>query len=264
MIVPHLFGLPADLTVLESLGIPLIEDCAQAHGAKIAGQPVGTFSDIAAWSFCQDKIISTGGEGGMVATTNRELWNHVWSYKDHGKSWSAVYERQHPPGFRWLHESFGSNARGTEMQAAIGRIQYRKLADWHDQRTRNAEFLAALLKAIPGLRVPLPPAALTHAYYRLYAYVDSSALAPGWTRDQIIAEVNSRSALPITTGSSAEIYREKAFVDAGLAPREPLPIAHRLGQESFAFLVHPGLTEADLQGVADACGEVLARAVATS
>lgn len=265
VLVVHLGGWPADMHSIRTLcserGLALLEDCAQAHGAMIGDKHVGTFSNAAAWSFCTDKIISTGGEGGMVATNDHDLWQRMWSYKDHGKSWSAVYERDHPPGFRWLHESFGTNWRATEMQSAIGRVQYRQLPSWHEQRTTNAHALARLLDGAPGLRIPVPPTGFTHAYYRLYAYVDSSLFMPGWDRDRVIGTVNARSTIPISTGSSAEIYREVAFTSAGIAPVAPLPVAQRMCRESLALLVHPGIVEPDLVTLSDLLLEVLTAAM---
>lgn len=265
VLVVHLAGWPADMEGLRRLcdtrGLALIEDGSQAHGAMIGDKHVGTFGDVAAWSFCQDKIITTGGEGGMVATDDEALWRAMWSYKDHGKSWEAVYEREHPPGFRWLHESFGSNWRGTEIQAALGRIQYRRLPEWRDDRTRNALSLVAALSDVPGLRIPLPAHDDTHAYYRLCAYVDCGLLGSGWTRDRVIAEVGSTFNIPIFSGSCSEIYLEKAFVDRGLGPATRLPNARKMTEESLAFQVHPGLNEGDMRTVANALAEVMREAV---
>lgn len=265
VLLVHLAGWPADLpamrTICDAHDLALIEDCSQAHGAMLGGAHVGTYGDVSAWSFCQDKIVTTGGEGGMVGTSSRSLWESMWSYKDHGKSWDAVYNRSHPPGFRWLHESFGTNWRATEMQAAIGRKQYALLPQWHQERTRNAAALAASLSNIPGLRVPLPPVGAEHAYYRLNAYVDSDSLQEGWTRDRILQEVDRRWGVPAFSGSCSEIYREQAFVLADVAPPEPLPVASRMSLESLAFLVHPGLTDADLAAVADAFADVMKEAV---
>jgi dTDP-4-amino-4,6-dideoxygalactose transaminase len=134
VICVHLAGWPCDMDPIMSLAqvhdFKVIEDCAQAHGAQYKGRSLGSIGHIGAWSFCQDKIMTTGGEGGMVTTNDEALWRTMWSYKDHGKSYEAVYERQHPPGFRWLHESFGTNWRMLEMQAAIGRIQLKRMSDW--------------------------------------------------------------------------------------------------------------------------------------
>ena len=99
----HLAGLPCDMDSITELAeqhnLFVIEDCAQAHGAKYKGRSVGSIGHIGAWSFCQDKIMTTGGEGGMVTTNDRELWSRMWSFKDHGKSWEAVYEKRHPQVF---------------------------------------------------------------------------------------------------------------------------------------------------------------------
>ena len=259
VVVVHLGGWPARMPEIQELcqrrGLRVVEDCAQAHGAMIGDRHVGTFSDVAAWSFCQDKIITTGGEGGMVATDDPELWRHMWSYKDHGKSWEAVYEREHAPGFRWVHESFGSNYRGTEMQAAIGRIQYRKLPDWHKQRTKNALFLADLLDAIPGVRVPRPAEDETHAYYRLYARLDLDLLSRDWDRDRVIAEMKALG-VPGSMGSSAEVYRELAFRTGEAKPKAVLSGAIARGRDAVAFLVHPGSGQLFLERQARALAQV--------
>ncbi len=267
VLVVHLGGWPADLPAIRALcearGLRLIEDCAQAHGAMVGDIHVGTVGDVAAWSFCQDKIVSTGGEGGMVATNDEQLWRRMWAYKDHGKSVEAVFERSHPDGFRWLHDTFGSNFRGTEAQAAIARLQYRELPDWRAERTANARSLAAMLADIPGLRVPLPSEAMTHAFYRLYAYVDATALAPGWDYSRLQLALAARG-LPSMAGSCPEIYRERAVIDAGFAPSAPLPVAQELGGGSLAFRVHPGIEPGELEAVADAVATTMAEAVEPS
>jgi dTDP-4-amino-4,6-dideoxygalactose transaminase len=252
-IVPvHLGGWPCDVNGLAALaadyGIPVIEDCAQAHGATVNGRKVGTFGAIGAWSFCQDKIITTGGEGGMVNTDDSELWSRMWSFKDHGKSFEAMHGQNHSSGFRWVHDSFGSNYRMLEVQAVIGRIQLRRLAEWHASRTINANAIADALRKFPGLvRVPLPSPGFEHAFYRLYAYVRPDGLRSGWNRDRIVAELNE-SGVPAFHGSCSEVYMEKAFDGTGLRPVERLPVARELGETSIAFLTHPTLSDADIEG----------------
>ncbi len=250
-IVPvHLAGWPCDMPgfqkLAEETGVKIIEDCAQAHGATIDGRNVGGFGDIGAWSFCQDKIITTGGEGGMVNTNDPDLWSRMWSFKDHGKSFEKMQPGDHPPGFRWVHDSFGSNYRMLEGQAVIGRIQLRRLSEWHRLRTQNARLLIEAIAQFPeAVRVPEPPAGLQHAYYRLYAYVRPDGLAAGWDRDRVIAELTARG-VPAFHGSCSEVYLEKAFDGTGLRPADRLPVARELGETSIAFLVHPTLTEDDL------------------
>jgi len=261
--VVHLGGWPADMPSIcdlaRSRGISVIEDCAQAHGALINGQSVGSFGDVSAWSFCQDKIITTGGEGGMVNTSRPELWDAMWSFKDHGKTYDAVFGREHPPGFRWLHERFGSNFRLTELQSAIGRIQLQRLPEWTSIRTRNALLLAKALGDLPAVRVPLPPEHLTHAWYKFYAYVVPEALADGWSRDRILSEIAALG-YPALSGSCSEIYLEKCFQDAGLAPAERLPVARELGETSLMFLVHPTITPEQMAGYAQVVRSVVQKA----
>ena len=261
--VVHLGGWPADMHAICDLarahGIAVIEDCAQAHGARIHGQSVGSFGDVAAWSFCQDKILSTAGEGGMVSTSRPELWDAMWTFKDHGKTHEAVFGRDHPPGFRWLHERFGSNFRLTELQSAIGRIQLQRLPEWTAIRTRNALFLAEALGDLHAVRVPLPPEHLTHAWYKFYAFVQPEALADGWSRERILSEIAALG-YPALSGSCSEIYLEKCFQYAGVAPAERLPVARELGETSLMFLVHPTITPEQMAGYADAVRTVVKRA----
>ncbi len=261
--VVHLGGWPADMPAILELarahGIAVIEDCAQAHGARIHGQSVGSFGDVAAWSFCQDKILTTAGEGGMVSTQRADLWDAMWAFKDHGKTHEAVYGREHPPGFRWLHERFGSNFRLTEFQSAIGRIQLQRLPEWTAARTRNALLLAEALADCSAVRVPLPPEGITHAWYKFYAFVKPDALAECWSRDRILSEIASLG-YPAFSGSCGEIYLERCFQEAGLAPAERLPVARELGDTSLMFLVHPTITPEQMAAYAEAVRSVVRRA----
>ncbi len=261
--VVHLAGWPADMPAIcdlaRSHGIAVIEDCAQAHGASFDGRSVGSFGDVAAWSFCQDKIITTAGEGGMVTTSSPELWEAMWALKDHGKTYDAVFHREHPQGFRWLHERFGSNFRLTELQSAIGRLQLQRLPDWTSARTRNAQLLAEALSDLPAVRVPLPPENIDHAWYKFNAFLNPGALAEGWSRDRVLAEI-AEAGYPAYSGSCSEIYRERCFQDAGLAPVLPLPIARQLGQTNLMFLVHPTITPVQMAGYAEAVRFVVQRA----
>jgi dTDP-4-amino-4,6-dideoxygalactose transaminase len=260
IIAVHLAGWPCDMDPILALarerGIAVIEDCAQAHGAAYKGRPVGSLGDIAAFSFCQDKIMSTGGEGGVLVTNDTAAWEKAWAYKDHGKSFDAVYHRQHPPGFRWLHESFGTNWRLTEMQAAIGLCQLEKLPGWTSIRQRNAALLDDGLSRVPGLRLAPPPKEISHAYYRYYAFLDLGRLKPGWDRARVIDAI-SLEGIPCYAGSCSEIYKEKAFMRAGLQPPAPLPVAKQLGETSLCFLVHPTLTENDMHDTCKAITKVM-------
>jgi len=264
IIAVHLGGWPCDMDPIMDLakkhGLKVIEDCAQANGATYKSRPVGCLGHAAAFSFCQDKIITTGGEGGMLTTNDPVIWRKAWEYKDHGKSYEAVFERAHPAGFRWLHESFGSNWRMTEMQAAIGRVQLRKLPKWKAARKNNMDLLLNAFSRIPGLQVPKVPSYIEHAAYRAYAFVDLASLNPGWDRNRIMQAINSNG-IPCLAGSCSEIYLEKAFTNAGYGPAERLPIASRMTETSLAFLVHPNLEVAQLQATIVAVEQVMAEAV---
>ena len=264
VICVHLSGWPCDMDPIMRLahanGFKVIEDCAQAHGASYKGRGVGSIGHVGAWSFCQDKIMTTGGEGGMVTTNDEGLWRAMWSYKDHGKSYEAVYDRVHPSGFRWLHESFGTNWRMLEMQAVIGRIQLRRMKSWLEARARNANSILHTCKKFPALRVPTFKCDLCteacsnmnntlgciHANYKCYVYVRPEHLNTDWSRDRIIGEINSFG-VPCYQGSCSEVYLEKAFDNTGWRPKERLPIAKELGETSIMFLVHPTLTQEEIQ-----------------
>ena len=263
VICVHLAGWPCDMDPIMALaqerGLYVIEDCAQAHGARYKGRSVGSIGHISAWSFCQDQIMTTGGEGGMVTTNDRDLWKRMWSYKDHGKSWDAIYEREHPPGFRWLHENFGTNWRMTEVQAVIGRIQLKRMADWTTARTRNAERIWEACRQHAALRVPMLTADYVHAHYKCYVQVRPEQLAEGWTRDRVLEEIVARS-VPCFQGSCSEVYLEKAFDNTGWRPAERLPVARELGETSLMFLVHPTLTEDEIRKTCAAIDEVMREA----
>lgn len=263
IICVHLAGMPCEMDEIMGLAtehdICVIEDCAQAHGARYRGRPVGGIGHISAWSFCQDKIITTGGEGGMVVTNDEALWSAMWSYKDHGKSWKAVHEADHPDGFRWLHESFGTNWRLTEMQSAIGRIQLAKLPEWSKRRRHNAARLNAAAEPFDCIRLVAVPEHSEHACYKHYMYVVPNKLADGWSRDKVISEIVKRG-VPCTEGTCSEVYLEKAFNDTEWRPAERLSVAKNLGETSMMFLVHPTLTANDIEKMCLALEDVLALA----
>ncbi|MBQ4849192.1 DegT/DnrJ/EryC1/StrS aminotransferase family protein [Pseudoalteromonas sp. MMG012] len=259
VIVVHLAGMPAEMDDIMALskehGFYVIEDCAQAHGAKYKGHSVGSIGHIGAWSFCQDKIMTTGGEGGMVTTNSKELWSKMWSYKDHGKSFDAIYNREHPPGFRWLHESFGTNWRMTEMQAAIGRIQLTKMDDWTEKRQAFGSELDETASAFDCIRLVEVPDYIEHAEYKHYMFVKPELLAEGWNRDRIVNEIVERG-VPCFQGSCSEVYLEKAFDNTPWRPLARLKNAVTLGESSLMFLVHPTLLESEMQKACNVIREV--------
>jgi dTDP-4-amino-4,6-dideoxygalactose transaminase len=260
----HLAGWPCDMPAIMELadrhGFAVIEDAAQAHGAEVDGLPVGSYGTATSYSFCQDKIITTGGEGGAVTTNDDDLWDQMWAFRDHGKSHREVFRDDHAPGFRWVHNSFGTNARMTEMQSAIGRIQIQRLPEWTRIRTRNAEILNDACRATPGLRVTEPGDGIVHAYYKHYVFVEPGQLRPGWDRDRIMLAIAAEG-IPAYTGSCPEVYRERAF-DKRFRPEARLPVARELGETSLMFMVHPTLEAADMEDAAEAIRKVMAHAAA--
>ncbi len=262
--VVHLGGWPADMLSICSLAkkynLKVIEDCSQSHGAKIGTKHVGSFGDIATWSFCQDKIMTTGGEGGMVSTESYELMDKIWSYKDHGKTINSVFKVDHKPGFRWVHERLGTNLRMTEMQAAIGIIQIEKLDSWISKRKKNAMILYDYLKDISCIRIPLPNEDKTHAWYKFYVYLKISYLKTEWNRDRIIERL-SKYNLPSYYGSCSEIYLEKGIKNYKIAgENERLPISEELGNTSLMFLVNPNITDDQINFYGEKIRETLLKA----
>ncbi|WP_272977952.1 DegT/DnrJ/EryC1/StrS aminotransferase family protein [Idiomarina baltica] len=263
IIVVHLAGRPAEMDAIMALAekhnLYVIEDCAQAHGAQYKGRSVGSIGHIGAWSFCQDKIMTTGGEGGMVTTNDEALWRKMWSFKDHGKSYEAVYEREHPPGFRWLHESFGTNWRMTEMQAVIGRIQLQRMPAWTEARQRNTQAITDACSEFELIRTPEVPSYMAHACYKHYCFIRPEKLKDGWTRDRIVSEIVERG-VPCFQGSCSEVYLEKAFDNTGWRPEQSLSVAKELGETSLMFLVHPTLKDSEISKTVEVVKQVLAEA----
>ena len=260
IICVHLAGWMCDMDPIMALakekGLYVIEDCAQAHGAMYKGKPAGSIGHVGAWSFCQDKIMTTGGEGGMVTTNDESLWKKMWSYKDHGKDFDSVYNKQHPPGFRWLHDSFGTNWRMLEVQAVIGRIQLKRMADWTAQRNKNMQFIFDSFGDTPFFTVHKPSEDYVHAAYKCYVQVNLQALPEGWTRDRIMQVINDQQ-VPCYSGSCSEVYLEKAFDNTPWRSKVRLKNAVDLGETSLMFLVHPTLSESSLERCRQAIKHVI-------
>ncbi len=267
VIAVHLAGWPCDMDPILKLcrvrKLSLIEDCAQAHGARYKGKPVGTFGPFASFSFCQDKIFTTGGEGGLLAVKAPKLWKKAWSLKDHGRDFDVVFHQKGGTGFKWMVNSFGTNYRMTEMQAVIGRIMLKRLDDMVAVRRRNAAMLDDAFETIPGLTVTRPPDEIYHAYYKYYVLVDTPRLKKDWSRDRILQELAALG-IPCGSGACPEIYREKAFrmqrKKAGLKPQPRLPVTRKLGEKSIMLQVHPTLSQRSIHYVIDSMRSVLKKA----
>ena len=264
IIAVHLAGWPCDMDPILALaarhGLKVIEDCAQAQGAKYKNRPVGSMGDAAAFSFCQDKVMTTAGEGGMLVTNDTELWQKAWSFKDHGKNYNTVFNHDHAPGFRWLHDSFGTNWRMTEVQSAIGRVALRKVSDWVKTRRANAAVLTEALSKLDGLRITQPEPDIQHAFYKYYAFVRPERLRRDWSRDRIMTAISEKG-VPCLSGSCSEIYLERAF-PPDWKPDCRLPIAKELGETSLMFLVHPTLSTSDMEAVTKVVTDVINEATA--
>ena len=258
VVAVHLAGRPCEMEPILNLagerGIAVIEDCAQAHGASYRGAPVGSMGVAGVFSFCQDKIMTTAGEGGMVVTSDRAIFESVWSLKDHGKDYQKAHSQPGPPGFRWLHDRFGSNLRMTEIQAAVGRVALRRLKGWVATRKRNALVLDNHLSGLAAVRVPGGPSHISNSYYKYYAFVRPERLRGGWDRDRIMREINARG-VPCFSGSCSEIYREKAF-DGFLHSSERMRAGRELGETSLMFQVHPTLSAEDMKAIGECVAEV--------
>lgn len=257
IIAVHLAGWPCESDSLKAFcdekNIFLIEDCAQAHGARYKGKPVGSFGHISVFSFCQDKIITTGGEGGLLVTDDKELWARAWSYKDHGKDYDLMFDGHKCDGFNWVVKSFGTNYRMTEMQAAIGRIQLSKLDIWVGRRRKLAELFNRSFSNCPALRVTIPPDEYFHSYYKYYVFVRPERLKEGWSRNRVVKELNEKG-IRCGVGSCPEVYMERPFKPYF---KERLSVARELGEISMMFIVSPTLDEIDIYRVIEGVNNIM-------
>ena len=248
IIVVHLNGRPADMPGFVELAdrhnILIIEDCAQAHGARIDGKLVGSFGHASAFSFCQEKIITTGGEGGMALFKDESHWRRAWSYRDNGKDYEMIFNRPPQPGFRWAHTRVGSNWRLTEIQAAIGLRQLRKLPAWTAARAANARKLTRWLAPYPSVHIAPLPANYQHAFYRFSFRLEPARLRSDWNRDRVVRALIAEG-IPAMPGACPELYREGVYAQS-MAGFQRLPNAAYLGTVSLCLLVHPTLDESFL------------------
>lgn len=241
VILVHLAGWPCDLEEIcgfcREKGIYTIEDCAQAHGAKYKGKNVGSWGDINAWSFCQDKIVTTGGEGGMITTNCPHLFKRAWSLKDHGKGYDKVFNTEHPPGFRWLHENIGTNWRMMPIQAVIGGHAVDELELWVQHRRKIATLYNDELKNIEGIRLTIPPDYIYHSYYKYYFFLKPERFY--CSRDELIELINKEGVF-CQVGSCSEIYKEDALKH--YAPSNQLHITQKLFKTALLLKCDPSIS----------------------
>ena len=243
IIVVHLNGMPCELDSIikfsKKFKIKIIEDCSQAHGAKYNKRSVGSFGDISTWSFCQDKIITTGGEGGMISTNDKKLWEKCWSHKDHGKDYYSVFYKKHKLGFKWLHENYGTNHRMTEFQAAIGRYQLKYLDSQIKKRNQIAKKVIKSLSLFwdkynliekPNFDLNLN----IHAFYRLNFFINIKRK----DKLKLLKSLQSKN-VNCNEGPCPEIYKEKVFKKLNVYPNTKLINAIKLGRKSFVYHINP-------------------------
>jgi len=255
IIIVHLNGLACDLQPIVKFvkknKIFLIEDCSQAHGAVYQNKKVGSFGDISTWSFCTDKIISTGGEGGLISTNKKKLWLKSWSLKDHGKNYMSCFFKKHKTGFKWLHDNLGSNHRMTEIQAYLGREQLKTLDKNINIRNLIANLYLDGLKNYyqkfdvlikPNFKCQSCPLKkniencnkCVHSFYRLNLFVNKKKI------NQIkLVELLNKKMIDCSIGACPEIYREKIFKKYKLSPKKRLSNAKLLGETSIVFPINP-------------------------
>lgn len=254
VICVHLAGRPCEMDALAAVcsenGLFLIEDCAQAHGATYRGRRVGSFGDAAAFSFCTDKIMSTGGEGGMLLLRDRTRWARAWAYKDHGKNPDRMDEPTTAGStFRYVHDSFGSNFRMTEMQAAIGLAQLNKLPAWLAVRRRNAAVLNQALSDHLLIRTLDVPDYIEHAYYKYYYYLRLERMEEIFSLSDVVAALNSLG-MKCGTGSCPDMSAEHAFDQAAPRRDSDLPNAKAVGACSIMVPVDHLLDLEDMDSMA--------------
>jgi dTDP-4-amino-4,6-dideoxygalactose transaminase len=263
IIIVHLGGNPCEIDEIigfaQKNNLLVIEDCAQAHGAEYKNKKVGSFGDAAAFSFCQDKIMSTGGEGGMLLLNNETVWNKAWSFRDHGKSYEIMSDIKSDQSFPWPHTTIGTNWRLTEMQAAIGRVQLSKLSKWLKKRRKNALYLLKKLSDLDCLILPEFPDYIEHSFYRVYVNLNLEKLKNSWDKDRVIHEIN-KAGVACFQGSCNEMYKEKAFF-SGNNRFKSLPNAEVLDKSSICFLSHHTLEQKHMKIMAESISSVLKQAL---
>jgi perosamine synthetase len=248
IIAVHLNGHPADLDALLEIarprGIAIIEDAAQAHGATYKGRKAGTIGEAGCFSFWEDKIITTGGEGGAILTADASLAERMRRIRHHG-------EGPIEGARAYYHLELGYNYRMTAMQAATGLVQLRKLEEYLIARRRNATHLSERLGEIPQVEPPFIADYAVHSYYK---YVCRLRRDSGIDIARFVSAVAAEG-LPISRRYPTPLPQQPVFRNAGLADAA-CPVADRLSSELFTMLVHPTASVADMDDYVTAIAKV--------
>lgn len=235
LLIVHLYGHACDMQAIMNLvrskGLILVEDCAQAHGATYAGQPVGSFGHAAAFSFYATKNMTTG-EGGMVTTSLAAVAERARKLINHGRV------------EQYLHDEIGYNYRMTDLAAAIGLVQLRRLPEFNRKRQANAAYLSSRLAGVPYLRTPrtVPPAA--HVYHQYTIRAENRDGLQEWLQKRgIRCAVVYPTPLPIQP-----VYKD-------LLGSARFPVAEQAAAGVLSIPVHPALSVSDLDYVVEAIQE---------
>ena len=229
----HLAGWPCSMdeimTIANHHDLFVIEDCAQAHGAKYKGKPVGSIGHIGCWSFCQDKIITTGGEGGMVTTNNVELAEKLRLFRSHG-----MVRDVDPHTWLYNAETLGYNYRLTDIQAALGLSQLHRLDSFISQRNEIAERYRELLSDLPITLPPAAPAGALHGYHLFAIHVAERA--------RVFREL--RQAGIGVQVHYVPVHHHGISTDIELPPGG-LPKCEQVYEGLISIPIHPGLSRGD-------------------
>lgn len=247
VIVVHYAGLPCDMPAImewaNKHSIIVIEDCAHAHGARINGKHVGTFGAVGCFSFCVGKIISTGGEGGMVICNDDAIHARMAARRDHGR-FQMVGNRDMTQ-FTYEVQEFGTNLRLTEMQSAIGRLQLKKLDGWNAKRNHIATIYRNAING-PGIRHPARADGRVWYLYNMQVFDRD--------RQDLLRRLNERG-IPARIGGCPNLLMEPVFGGVGA----PCPEADAVGERTLSLPVYPTMTLSDVEEVCTVVNEELKR-----
>jgi len=269
-IIPvHIGGEPADMDAVLEIArrhnLIVIEDACQAHGGQYRGRTLGTIGQVGAFSFFEDKVITTG-EGGMLITDDAALYEQARRLRSYGEELvTSIGER------KYEHTALGFNYRMSALNAAVGLNQLPRLEAMVAKRNRNAAYLREHLAGVPGIIPPKEVPGCRHAYYKFVCRIDRSvlevdalAVVEAIKAEGVAATPRYPTPLPLQ-----KVFREKIGYGGTDCPygcrrygREPAfltgswPVAERIGKEAFVLLVHPSIEEPDLQDAVRAVRKV--------
>lgn len=231
----HLYGLMADMPAIMDIaarrGLVVIEDACQAHGAAVGERMAGSFG-TGCFSFYPSKNMTTA-EGGMITTNDDEIARRCRLIRNHGM------------GEQYLHEAEGYNFRMTDIQAAIGLVQLRRLAGFNARRIANAAYLSAHLR---GVIVPYVPAGYRHVFHQYTVRV------PDGRRDELAAGLAARG-IASRVYYPLAVHHQPYYRELGY--RAILPATEQACREVLSLPVHPALTSQELSQIVEAVNEIL-------